>query len=547
MGSDMTLAVILNAIDNASATVAAVGDQVDATAGRMGRMGQQAASAGKGLMAAGGAVTGALTAAAYSAAAYADNIEEMAQRTGLSSEQLQFLDYAASLSGSSLEAVAGGVARLQRGMVGSPQKFAELGIAVHDSAGKMRNAYDVMGDVAELIRNAPDDATRTAIAMQAFGRGGAQLLPLLANGREGLQQLKDGFQAVGGAMPTAAAAEFQDQLDQAKSGSLMLVRAIGAALIPTLSDLTGRVVAWVGHAREWVAHNQGLIRTAFELGKWLLVVGGTLYAVGKAAMWVNAVTQAVAVAKGLWTAATAAQTAAEGGLATASATAGAVSFAAMLPVIAVVGALVLAVMAVAFAWKEAKRTAQEYRELHAAQARADVTDSMYRFASEWKRTHGTTKGWREAWERTDEAKKLLAEADRQEGVASKGRANAAKDGGIEGLLAQAKAAQQEAERMQAGVTAGAAALPGQAASSRGPVAVAGLAADSASGVGLPGASAPVGPMLSISPGTVLEVGGSLLESIDGHLLAIRQSLSGGLQQQMSQGVEAIATQAWAGG
>lgn len=46
----------------------------------------------------------------------------------------------------------------------------------------------MLGDVAELFSLLPDGANKTALAVKLFGRSGAELIPLLNQGKEGLAE-----------------------------------------------------------------------------------------------------------------------------------------------------------------------------------------------------------------------------------------------------------------------------------------------------------------------------------------------------------------------
>src|SRR6185295_15679657 len=80
--------------------------------------------AGVGVAAAVGGITLAMGAfakitadAVDKATTFADNLDALAQKTGLTTDALQALEVAAKLGNSSLDAVAGGVNKMQKGLV----------------------------------------------------------------------------------------------------------------------------------------------------------------------------------------------------------------------------------------------------------------------------------------------------------------------------------------------------------------------------------------------------------------------------------------------
>jgi hypothetical protein len=57
-------------------------------------------------------------------------------------------------------------------------KLAQLGIKTRDASGKLRSTQDVLGDLAERFATMPDGPVKTAIAIDALGKSGADLIPL---------------------------------------------------------------------------------------------------------------------------------------------------------------------------------------------------------------------------------------------------------------------------------------------------------------------------------------------------------------------------------
>ena len=126
----------------------------------------------------------------------ADSLSKLSQKVGISVEDLSEYKHIAEMSGASLEQFAKGIELLSRNMVDAAQGTGEakeafqlLGISVADSAGQMRSNKEVMLDVAERFSKMQDGATKTAMAMKLFGKSGAELIPTLNEGKEGLQKL----------------------------------------------------------------------------------------------------------------------------------------------------------------------------------------------------------------------------------------------------------------------------------------------------------------------------------------------------------------------
>lgn len=144
-------------------------------------------------LAMGGASFAAMAKEAINAA---DNIGDLAEKTGLSTNALQALQYAARDVGAGAGALESGVARLNKtlGEAGAGNKeaikqFKEMGDVSFHTGGYLRTTEEVLRDVAERMAAAGTVAERTAIATAAFGKGGAALVPVLKDGAAGLDDM----------------------------------------------------------------------------------------------------------------------------------------------------------------------------------------------------------------------------------------------------------------------------------------------------------------------------------------------------------------------
>lgn len=197
--------------------------------------------------------TGVIGLAIRQATSFADALEEQSQRLGINVRSLQELQHAAQLSGASTEQFETGLRLLNQrlGQVAEGEKaatafFATLGLQVTDTAGRLRTTEDVLGDLADTIAATASPAERTRIVMEAFGRSGTQLIPMLAQGRAGLAAAAAEAQRLGLVLDEHAikqAARLQDEFDRlARTLQTDLVRAV-LALQGPLEALTGWLAA----------------------------------------------------------------------------------------------------------------------------------------------------------------------------------------------------------------------------------------------------------------------------------------------------------------
>lgn len=111
----------------------------------------------------------------------AGRISDLSAATGASVQGLQRLEIAGRQVNVSLETAARGVQMMQRnlasGDAGAVAAVQKLGLEVNRLlAMKPDQAFEA---IARAIAKNPDPAQRTALAMEALGKSGAQLLPLL--------------------------------------------------------------------------------------------------------------------------------------------------------------------------------------------------------------------------------------------------------------------------------------------------------------------------------------------------------------------------------
>lgn len=244
---------------------------------------------GVAMVVAGGAVVGSMTAMAKSAADYGDRLNDASKRTGESVQDLAKLKFAAEQSGASFDDVSTGLRVLANNMdaanTGSKAQiktFKDLGISVTDSAGKLRPLNAVMLDVADKFARMQDGAQKAALAQELFGRGGAALIPTLNEGRAGLRAMGDQAQRLGLVISDDAARasdEFNDSLDQMRAAGQGLANTIGAAILPSLTDLSNKARDLVTAFKDWAAEHPGLTKAILATAGAITGTGGLLIGV----------------------------------------------------------------------------------------------------------------------------------------------------------------------------------------------------------------------------------------------------------------------------
>ncbi|AJY68803.1 tail protein [Geobacter sulfurreducens] len=233
-----------------------------------------------------------LTALVKSAIDTGDALDEMSQRVGISVETLSVWRPAAEQSGVSGESFEKGLRKLSTTMLeaatGSEEaarNFAAVGVAFKNQDGMLRGTDQVLLDLAERFKAMPDGAQKTALAVQLFGKAGAELIPFLNQGRDGIEELSAEMQALGVQMSgetAAQAGEFNDALDKLKLASTSIGNQIIASLLPALNDMAGGMVESAKEGGTLRVILDGVVLVLKTLALGAATVGKAFVALGEA-------------------------------------------------------------------------------------------------------------------------------------------------------------------------------------------------------------------------------------------------------------------------
>lgn len=259
----------------------------------LGDLGNVARSLGGLLSGLGVAVSVAgLAAMVKSAIDTGDALDEMSQRVGVSVETLSVWKPAAEQSGVSGESFEKGLRKLSTTMLeaatgseDAARGFAAIGVAVKNQDGTLRATDQVLLDLAERFKAMPDGAEKTALAVQLFGKSGADLIPFLNQGRDGINELAAEMQALGVQMSSETAAQagnFNDALDKLKLATQSISNQIIASFLPALNDLAAGMVESAKQGGALRAILDGIVLALKVLALGAATVGKTFVALGEA-------------------------------------------------------------------------------------------------------------------------------------------------------------------------------------------------------------------------------------------------------------------------
>lgn len=251
---------------------AATNESAEARTARETRAAQESAAAwDQGFARAGQIVAGAVAGAAAGLAVFAANIYEsglaisrQSQQLGVSAQEFQRWGYIAEQTGLEQQGLVASLAHLQQ------QAAAD---------GDMRGASDLFAEMADRIHVLGPGTEATALAMQAFGEQGRALLPVLLQGRQGIERLGGEFDALGGGLDDgtiASIAEMDRTLNRAKQQLLALVMPIVREAVPAFQNFASKIGGVIEKFKTFVS-NTTLLRTT------MIAAGAVLVGVGVAA------------------------------------------------------------------------------------------------------------------------------------------------------------------------------------------------------------------------------------------------------------------------
>lgn len=121
-----------------------------------------------------------------SSIATAAEMKHLSESTGVSVSALSAMSMTAKLVGMDMNAVGLMISKLdnamwkaQGGNKAAEASFRKIGVSAMDMAGKLRPSEDVMMDVAKRFETMESGAAKTGLAIELFGKKGAQMIPFL--------------------------------------------------------------------------------------------------------------------------------------------------------------------------------------------------------------------------------------------------------------------------------------------------------------------------------------------------------------------------------
>jgi predicted nucleic acid-binding Zn-ribbon protein len=194
-----------------------------------------------------GAIATAFVKCSKDVAAFADDLLTLSAQTGIATDELQKMQYAADFVDVSVETMTGSMNKLTRtmssardGSKDASEAFKKLHIRITDGQGALRDSNDVFYETIDRLGQIKNETERDALAMKIFGKSAQELNPLIKAGSDRLKELgveAENLGVIMGEEDLEKAEQFNDALDRMGKVADGLKNSLGLALLPVLTSL----------------------------------------------------------------------------------------------------------------------------------------------------------------------------------------------------------------------------------------------------------------------------------------------------------------------
>lgn len=192
------------------------------------------------------AASAAIGAAVVKTADYADELLDLTEITGLSSDTLQELEHVANVVGIDFQkltqattAFTGKLPKLLKDGSTAANVIKSLGINIKDSNGQLRSMDDLFPDIIKSLQGVENVTLRNSMAQQILGKDLDALAPLLGITADEFESLRKEAHETGVVMSGESlnsAADLKAEINTLKKQFEMLVMNLAVDFIPILRD-----------------------------------------------------------------------------------------------------------------------------------------------------------------------------------------------------------------------------------------------------------------------------------------------------------------------
>ena len=276
---------------------------------QMKQLGDRATKAGeamKGISLAAAGVTAAIGAAAVKAGKWSDDLNTLSKQTGIGTKELQKYSAAADLVDVPVESIAKANQKLKKSMFSArdggatAEAFEEIGVAVTNADGSLRDSEDVFNDIIKVLGTMDNETERDALAMKLLGKSASELNPLIEDQGETYKKVSETLKKYNldfiDQDTIDKANEFNDSLDTIKLIGKVAFQQIGTELAGVLAPALEKVVGWAGKFAEWLGNlDPKVLAVIAAVAGVIAVIAPLLLIFGKLAFAISSIMSLMAV------------------------------------------------------------------------------------------------------------------------------------------------------------------------------------------------------------------------------------------------------------
>lgn len=251
MAETENLSIIIQAKDEASKVLEGIGGAIEENLNKIAAV----------AAATGAAIALFATNALNDFASTGEEISNMAERTGIATESISAMKLAADQTNVSLSTMESATKKMQLNLVA----MAEGGVEAQESINKLGLDFDLISqmrpeeqlfEIGNAIAEIEDPATRTAAAIEIFGKSGSELLPLFAEGSMSMEEWSQKAKELGVSFDELSlekAAKLDQAMDDMKATFEGFKTQIAVALAPAITELLNKIQPLLEAIVEWVS------------------------------------------------------------------------------------------------------------------------------------------------------------------------------------------------------------------------------------------------------------------------------------------------------
>jgi len=227
---------------------------------KVGSAAEDVAKKTKGLSTAAGGALAAIGGLALKSAKSADELNTLSKQTGITTDDLQKMQYAADLVDVSVENITGAMTKMKKGMAEGDfgkAAFETLGVAVRDANGELRNSNEVFYEVLQALSEIPNETERDTVAMEIFGKSADQLAGIIDDGGAALKQYGDEAENLGlilDEQTLTSLNDVNDTIDKLKAQAGAELAKAGAEALEALTPVLETVIDKLSQLFEWIGN-----------------------------------------------------------------------------------------------------------------------------------------------------------------------------------------------------------------------------------------------------------------------------------------------------